>query len=101
MGCNSQLQVTYSRMLDSDGCATMYGGGFFWIFWYSRVSCSTVSCKIRGWQLLGKNLTHALESRFSRHPSSSFGLLQWALQPRHGREGKSRGRKEESKSRGH
>jgi hypothetical protein len=31
---------TYSRMFDSEGCATMYGGGFSEIVLYSRVSCS-------------------------------------------------------------
>lgn len=30
---------TYSRILDSDGWATMYGGGFSEIDLYSRVNC--------------------------------------------------------------
>jgi hypothetical protein len=30
-------------MLVSEGCATINGGGFFWMFWYSRVSCKSVS----------------------------------------------------------
>ena len=29
---------TYSRMLDSEGWATMKGGGLLIMFWYSRVS---------------------------------------------------------------
>jgi hypothetical protein len=29
---------TYSRILDSDGCAIMYGGGFSAIVLYSRVN---------------------------------------------------------------
>ena len=29
---------TDSRMFVSEGWAMMYGGGFFWIIWYSRVS---------------------------------------------------------------
>ena len=30
--------VTYSRMLDSEGCATINGGGFADMVWYSLVS---------------------------------------------------------------
>ncbi len=30
---------SYSRMLDSEGCAMMYGGGFSEIVLYSRVNC--------------------------------------------------------------
>lgn len=32
------VKGTNSRILDSEGCAIMYGGGFCWIVWYSRVS---------------------------------------------------------------
>jgi hypothetical protein len=32
-------QVTNSRMLDSEGCAIINGGGFCEIVWYSLVSC--------------------------------------------------------------
>jgi hypothetical protein len=33
----------YSRMLDSEGCAVMYGGGLFCRFAYSLVNCDGVS----------------------------------------------------------
>ncbi len=34
---------TYSRMLDSEGWAMMYGGGFSEIVLYSRVNCSLLT----------------------------------------------------------
>lgn len=40
------MEEIYSRMLVSDGCAEMNGGGFSDIVLYSRVSCLFVSSLI-------------------------------------------------------
>jgi len=44
---------THSRMLDSEGWATMYGGGFSVMFLYSRVNCHGAECQRRCGNVVG------------------------------------------------
>lgn len=39
-GAREGLYITYSKMLDSEGWAVIYGGGFSEMVLYSRVNCA-------------------------------------------------------------
>ena len=47
----------YSRILVSEGCAMMYGGGFSWMALYSRASCNIFSMPL--WIEGGNEILHA------------------------------------------